>query len=205
MTPRRPRRAVTLIEAVLFIAIALGLIVGGLVFFQQASLSQRTQEAARLLNAIIAEMRALERRAGLKDGFDWSADNVLVASGAIPSSYVSGNDIEAPWLADDISIMTVFDDSGTTVEEYFTITLEKIPYRLCVRLMTMTPDGVTPFGGDIGRIEISDDEDYDAHLLSQKWRDSYGEGVADFISIGATPAVAAETCESGTGKKAMSR
>jgi hypothetical protein len=35
--PLRRNRAVTLIEAVLYISIALALIVGGLVFFQQAS------------------------------------------------------------------------------------------------------------------------------------------------------------------------
>ncbi len=41
------RRGVTLIEAVLYISIALALIVGGLVFFQQASLAQRTNSAVR--------------------------------------------------------------------------------------------------------------------------------------------------------------
>ena len=46
-TKHGARRGVTLIEAVLFISIALGLIVGGLVFFQQASLAARTNDAVR--------------------------------------------------------------------------------------------------------------------------------------------------------------
>jgi Tfp pilus assembly protein PilV len=53
------RRAVTLIEAVLFIAVALGLIVGGLVFYQQAQTARQTQEAVRLTQAIVSESRAL--------------------------------------------------------------------------------------------------------------------------------------------------
>ena len=46
------KRGVTLIEAVLFISIALGLIVGGIVFFQQASLAQRTNDAVRTVSGV---------------------------------------------------------------------------------------------------------------------------------------------------------
>jgi len=53
------RRGVTLIEAVLFISVALGLIVGGLVFYQQASLSARVNQQVRVLSGIVAETRAL--------------------------------------------------------------------------------------------------------------------------------------------------
>jgi hypothetical protein len=45
--PLRRNRAVTLIEAVLYISIALALIVGGLVFFQQASTAQKTNATIR--------------------------------------------------------------------------------------------------------------------------------------------------------------
>ncbi len=38
------RRGVTLVEAVLFISISLGLIMGGIVFFQQAMAARKTQE-----------------------------------------------------------------------------------------------------------------------------------------------------------------
>jgi len=45
-SPRRRNRAVTLIEAVLYISIALALIVGGLVFYQQASTAAKTSTMA---------------------------------------------------------------------------------------------------------------------------------------------------------------
>jgi hypothetical protein len=53
---------VTLIEAVLFISVALGLIVGGLVFYQQATTAARTQELVRLTSAIISEARVVYGR-----------------------------------------------------------------------------------------------------------------------------------------------
>jgi hypothetical protein len=91
------RRAVTLIEAVLFISIALGLIVGGLVFFQQASLAQRTQQTVRLINALLAESWALHQ----VTGYDYGDAMVpLVAAGAVPSSALTGDPakpVESPW------------------------------------------------------------------------------------------------------------
>jgi cell division protein FtsL len=54
---RRRNRAVTLIEAVLYISIALALIVGGLVFFQQASTAAKTSALVRQLSATLAEGR----------------------------------------------------------------------------------------------------------------------------------------------------
>ncbi len=49
--PAVRRRAVTLIEAVLFIAVALAVIVGGLAFYQQASIALTTQKTIRLTSA----------------------------------------------------------------------------------------------------------------------------------------------------------
>jgi hypothetical protein len=52
------RCGVTLIEAVLFISVALGLIVGGLVFYQQASRAATYQGVVRGLQAVQGEDRA---------------------------------------------------------------------------------------------------------------------------------------------------
>jgi hypothetical protein len=83
------RRGVTLIEAVLFIAVALTLIVGGLVFYQQASLAYRFNQEVRVVSAIVEEARTAAKR--FKPGdFFYINDlvNYLIASGAIPSSVV---------------------------------------------------------------------------------------------------------------------
>lgn len=51
----RRKRAVTLIEAVLYISVALALIVGGLVFYQQASTAGKTNAFIRQISALIVE------------------------------------------------------------------------------------------------------------------------------------------------------
>ena len=52
-------RGVTLIEAVLYISIALALIIGGLVFYQQASLAARVSQQIRVVSSIVSESRAM--------------------------------------------------------------------------------------------------------------------------------------------------
>ena len=64
------RRGVTLIEAVLYISIALALIVGGIGFFQQASVAQRANNAVRNISALASEVRALYSQANTFEGLD---------------------------------------------------------------------------------------------------------------------------------------
>ena len=95
---RRRFRAVTLIEAVLYVAIALGLIVGGLVLYQQAVLASRTSSTIRQLSAMIAEARVLVKGSGFgtviseTPPFINSNDitSILIAAGAVTPSSVAG-------------------------------------------------------------------------------------------------------------------
>jgi type II secretory pathway pseudopilin PulG len=82
-TPRK--RGVTLIEAVLYISIALALIVGGLVFFQQASLAQRTNSAVRNISAIASETRGLFQQSQTFAGL---TPATLINAGAVPSALI---------------------------------------------------------------------------------------------------------------------
>jgi hypothetical protein len=91
-------RAVTLIEAVLFVSVALAVIVGGLVFYQQASTSSTMQRTVSLISALSAEMNLLHETATIPDsGLEVSA--ILAASGAIPSGYLNatGDGAVSPW------------------------------------------------------------------------------------------------------------
>ncbi len=54
-------RGVTLIEAVLYISIALALIVGGLVFYRQASFASDFNSMNRLLSLTVVEARIFAR------------------------------------------------------------------------------------------------------------------------------------------------
>lgn len=53
------RRGVTLIEAVLYISVALGLIVGGLIFYQQAARAAQWSEFRRGVEVLHSEIRAM--------------------------------------------------------------------------------------------------------------------------------------------------
>lgn len=88
------RRAVTLIEAVLFISVALGLIVGGIVFYRQSILNQRTADETRALASQLAELRSAIRTSG-SAGFNLSnVDDFLIAAQAVPAEQVA--DIVGP-------------------------------------------------------------------------------------------------------------
>lgn len=135
------RRGVTLIEAVLFIAVALGLIVGGLVFYQQASLAARTQETVRLFSAIVQETRALYLGEPLQEfageNTTWNIpasqfQSVLISAQAVPPSAVkSSNMMQTPWGGD--LKVHVFTSDGVPV---VVINASGIPKEACVRLLS---------------------------------------------------------------------
>ena len=87
---RAARRGVTLIEAILFISIALGLIVGGIVFYNQANTASTTNDAARNINAMASEIRSLYSGQADFDGLDAAT---LINAGAVPANLVNGTTI----------------------------------------------------------------------------------------------------------------
>ena len=138
-------RAVTLIEAVLFISIALGLIVGGIVFFQQASTAQRTSDTLRAMTAVLAEARAMYRTTGTFT--EIAFDETLVAAGAVPSNMVRGGDpdcaLQSPWgECMQVEVYTV----GGGNEIFIALMLYGIPPEVCTRLAHADAAGSGPLG-----------------------------------------------------------
>ena len=135
------RRGVTLIEAMLFISVALGLIAGGLVFFQQASLAARTQEAVRQFSAIVAETRGLfqsqvfSQQVQASFVFGPGADimPVLIAAQAVPPSSVSSaTTLQNPWGG----TTTVFGSRLIfSTANVVMIRSENVPREACTRLL----------------------------------------------------------------------
>jgi type II secretory pathway pseudopilin PulG len=144
------KRGVTLIEAVLYISIALALIVGGLVFFQQASLAQRTNSAVRNISAIASETRGLYQQQTSFTGFDQSA---LINAGAVPTSLISGSNLVNEWggtiLAGPNAVLTA---PALAAGEGFTVTYPSLPTAACVRLTTTDASGTGRVGSGIRSI-----------------------------------------------------
>ena len=142
----RRHRAVTLIEAVLYISIALALIVGGLGFFQQASTAAKTSATVRQLSAVVAEGRAFIKGTPLSD-VPLDMTSYMISAGAVPQDMV----------ASPTSLVNPF--GGTTrifsylqVNRYLIdIIITGVPQGVCARLLTATSG--TKFiqgGGDGG-------------------------------------------------------
>jgi type II secretory pathway pseudopilin PulG len=156
MCSRYTRRGVTLIEAVLFIAVALALIVGGLVFFQQAQTARRANETIRLLSALSTEARALFGRAkGLGGGGTMEdLESLLIAAGAVPSNAIdsTGAGIVTPWGGDLNSGVT---DDGTTCSEgelVYSFVIFDVPREICTRIVRYGPGGSGVFTDDLANV-----------------------------------------------------
>lgn len=146
------RRGVTLIEAVLFISVALGLIVGGLVFYQQATLAARTQDAVRQFSALIQETRSLYKGRAFEalvdatvndicaDGLDITA--VLISAQAVPAEMVqSPTELRNPWggltRVCGFSLTTMNPWTGfVTLDPRVVIVTELVPQEACTRLIS---------------------------------------------------------------------
>jgi type II secretory pathway pseudopilin PulG len=149
------RRGVTLIEAVLYISIALALIVGGLVFFQQASLAQRTNSAVRNISAIASEVRGLYQGS---ISFANLEEVALIRAGAVPSSMVDGTTLVNEW-GGTVSVRSSIEQTNGAqtwrANSGFSITYENVPEAACVRLTNADITGTGRAGSGIRAIGFS--------------------------------------------------
>ena len=143
------KRGVTLIEAVLYISIALALIVGGLVFFQQASLAQRTNSAVRNISAIASETRGLFSQQNNFNGLETSS---LINAGAVPTSLINGTDLRNEWGGNIVVAST--GGTGVNADNGFTVIYPNLPTGACVRLTNTDSSGSGRVGSGIRSVQF---------------------------------------------------
>jgi len=130
------RRGVTLIEAVLYIAVSLALIVGGLVFFQQASVLSRINQSVYVLASIVAEARAVSVEGTVSVANGLKFENVLFIRGSIPQSNwdatkPSGQRLKLPFEGS-YAFMNVSFGGGLADE--ILLNMVNIPLSMCIRV-----------------------------------------------------------------------
>jgi len=141
VNPLRRNRAVTLIEAVLYISIALALIVGGLVFFQQASTAAKTSTMVRQLSAAMAEARILLK--GMPpSNVSLTVTPMLISAGAVPRDMV----VSPTVLSNPFGGTTAFYTAFQLAQQQIFIQLTNVPQAVCARLLTAT--GGSEFNND---------------------------------------------------------
>lgn len=158
--PRFDERGATLIEAVLFTVIALGLVIGGIVFFEQASMSARTNEAVRMMASLQSQVRALFQS---QPNFGTAnIGDLLISANAVPSAMQ--NDADNDGTND--SLVNAFggDVTVTGATDQFEIELTDVPVNVCTRMAPFDELGNGVIGTGIA--EISDGTDTDADGLT---------------------------------------
>ena len=153
-------RGATLIEAVLFTVIALGLMAGGIAFFQQASVSARANETVRAIASLQSQVRALHRT---QSGFGTSSmTDLLIKSNAVPSSMRSDSDSDGT----DDSIVNAFGGAVTVTGagQQFTAAFASLPVEVCSRITAFDSSGNGVVGSGIA--SLSDGTATDSNGLS---------------------------------------
>ena len=92
------KRGISLIEAVLYLVIALAVIVGGIVFFQQAQLSNQVTDTARAGVGISSQFRGLYQ--SQRSFGEAPLTGAVLASGSVPSNFQSDTGIVHPFGGD---------------------------------------------------------------------------------------------------------
>ena len=130
------RRGVTLTEAVLYISVALGLIVGGIVFYQQASRAVLFKEISQTLTAIDNEIGRIYYAAkgdmGIASGQNYNFAPILISSGSIPPHMLYDNNVNSVRLGKNRADIRFLNLSGTHVAAY---EMYNVPAWLCNRLI----------------------------------------------------------------------
>ena len=156
-------RGATLIEAVLFTVVALGLVTGGVVMYEQASNSSRNNEIIRMIAALQSQVRALHQS---QAGFG-TADmaDLLIASNAVPSSLQTDTDDDG----DNDAIISPFggDVTVTGATENFTIEVEEVPVGICSRILACDAAGNGTIGTGIVSVTDGTDTDSDGMTTDQ--------------------------------------
>ncbi len=150
-------RGATLIEAVLFTVIALGLITGGIVFFEQASNSARTNALIRQIASLQTQVRSLHQTQA--DFGTAELTDLLIASNAVPSSQQRDSDGDGD--ADTIASTTGGTITVTGATARFTIEVEDIPVSICSRILPFDGLGNGPLGSGIVSVDDGTDTDTD--------------------------------------------
>jgi len=133
-SPKRRHRAVTLIEAVLYISVALAMIVGGLVFYEQASNAARTSTVLRHSSALLAEGKIV-----LKDypmpSVPTDLNSFFISSGAVPPDMVASASTLRNPFGGQTHIMAGYMHGRFPV---IAILLANVPQGVCTKLLTAT-------------------------------------------------------------------
>lgn len=149
LTNAARERGISLIESVLYLVIALAVIVGGIVFFQQAQLSSGVTDTSRALVSISSETRGLYRN---QRSFGANQDDLapaLLKAGAVPSNFQDSNGNIVHPFGGNISV--------EAYEDTFAVILDGLDEAACARLAPVGEGGQGSAGTNIVGVTTPDE------------------------------------------------
>jgi len=201
---RLHRRGISLIEGVLYLVVALAIIVGGIVFFQQASFNRQVNSVAGMMTSVSSYMIATAKNASQTRAEDdflaGDATAYVIKSGAIQSDLVgratSDPDLEvirSPWGG----TVTLREAAGTVDGSRTPIVaarLNDLPIGACMRLGHKNKNGTSMIGGSVFALGVEENNIHDDNLDWTTGEVLYMAKAGEDTDMAAL----AEACEGGT-------
>lgn len=160
------RRAISLIEGVLYLVLALAIIVGGIVFFQQANFNRQVNSVAGMMTSVssylIATTKNASRTHADSDFTTGDSTTFAIKSGAIQSDMVdhaNNHDaievIRSPWGG-----IVTLREAAASVDGHRTpivaARLNDLPVGACMRLGHKNSNGTSPIGGSVFALGVEE-------------------------------------------------
>lgn len=141
------KRGIGLIEAILYLVVGTAVLVGGMVFFRQASESARVDNAVRSIVSIQSGVRSLYHSNSRFPAEGSDLASAVILSGSVPGSLVSADgDLINEWGGS----VGVFARGGGFIIDY-----GDVPREACVRMAPYTMQGVGVAGYGIAAVSIN--------------------------------------------------
>ncbi len=173
--PRRLRkRAISLIEGVLYLVVALAIIIGGIVFFQQANFNRQVNSVAGMMTSVssylIASTKNVSRTRADSNFKAGDSTSYVIKSGNIQSDMVDKakgapdtDVIRSPWGG----VVTLREAAATIGGNRAPIVaarLNDLPVGACMRLGSKNKNGISMIGGNVFALGVEENNLHEDNL-----------------------------------------
>lgn len=197
------KRAISLLEGVLYLVVALAIIVGGTLFFQQASFNRQVNATAGMMTSVstyvVARTKDSSQTRSDTNFESGDATTWAIKSGAVQADmidevndFLQAEAIRLPWGG-----LVTFYEAATYVKGHRTpiiaARMNDLPPGACMRLGHKNEVGDTMIGGRVFALAVEENDFHEDDLgwTSGTVRYMAGKGVATDMSA------LAEACEGG--------
>jgi len=159
-------RAISLIEGVLYLVVALAIIVGGIVFFQQANFNRQVNSVAGMMTGVSSYLIATTQNVSMTradSDFTWGdATTYAIKSGAVQSDMVDQAQgmpdrdvIRTPWGG-----IVTLEEAAVTIDgrrmPIIALRINDVPTGACMRLGHKNSNGTSNIGGRVFALGVEE-------------------------------------------------